>query len=97
MTRRLLTISRVLAFFVRPNFFWKEERKLTASNAEDKNKTFPAFEDENQITHARLYHFAEQIGCWNISSATEKEIGGGNSVDESSSHRSYRLIQNFRL
>ena len=97
MTRWLLIISRAIAYLVRPYLFWKEGRNLTTSDAEDGNKALPAFEDENQIAHARLSHFADQIGRWHISSATKKQVGEENNVTESSPHRNYRLIQNFRL
>jgi hypothetical protein len=73
MIRWLLAISRLLAFFTRPYFFWKEKRNSAISGAEDEDRALPVFEDESQITHARLSHFADQIGRWHISLSTKEQ------------------------
>jgi len=53
-------------------FFWRRGRK--SDSAEDRDqKSYSAFVEENEITHARLSHFAAQLGHMRMRSSTRNQ------------------------
>ncbi len=69
-----LILASTLVFFYAAYmiYFWKTGRRTNSSTDVDQEKSLAGFDNETEIVHARLAHFATQIGHWRISSMVKK-------------------------
>jgi len=65
-----LILAATLEFFyaVYMIYCWRKGRRTNSSTDADQGRPLAGFDDETEIVHARLAHFATQIGHWRISS-----------------------------
>lgn len=68
MSGLLLAMSLVFAYGAYMHSFWRSGRKKQASTELEGRNPVIGFENESEIVHTRLAHFASQIGHWRISS-----------------------------
>jgi hypothetical protein len=61
MSGRIFAMAMIITYLAHTFFFWRNGRKFNPTT-EDDQKRDAAFEDENEITHARMSHFAAQLG-----------------------------------
>lgn len=62
----------ILTYLAQTFFFWRNGRKSSPSE-EHHQKPNSAFEHENEITHARLSHFAAQLGRMQLKSSSKDQ------------------------
>ena len=61
-------MAMIFTYLAHTLLFWRSGRKFHPKE-EGEQKRYAAFEDENEITHARLAHFAAQLGHMHITSS----------------------------
>jgi hypothetical protein len=61
MSGGILAMSLIITYLAHTFFFWRSGRKSNPKKERDQ-KSYSAFEDENEIVHERLSHFAAQLG-----------------------------------
>ena len=62
-------MTLLITYLAHTFFFWRNGRKFEQRENPEQRK-YSAFEDEDQITHARLSHFAAQLGHMQMKSST---------------------------
>lgn len=70
----ILAMSLVFAYGAYMYSFWKSGRKNQASTELEERNPVVGVEDESEIVHPRLAHFASQIGHWRILSMVKNHI-----------------------
>ncbi len=74
MSGLLVAMSLVFVYGAYMYFFWRREQKNHALTELEERKPAIGSEDESEIVHPRLSHFASQIGHWRISSTVKNHI-----------------------
>ena len=68
MSGGFLAIGLIFTYLAHTFFFWRSGRKSSPVE-EREQKPDRSFEVENEITHARLSHFAAQLGHMHLNSS----------------------------
>ena len=68
----LLGFGIALVYLLHTYFFWRSGRRFKSPEVEDQEKHHYVFENENLISHARLSHFAGQLGRMQLTLRPQK-------------------------
>lgn len=68
MSGSLLGVVIAIVYLLHTYFFWKSGRKFKSSEEQEEEKQHYIFDNENLITHTRLFHFARQWGQMQLTS-----------------------------